>query len=170
LLRNNPPDLKQWRQEFAIENGPEKDTGIVDQVPNTDPGLVEPQDQDQIEPAGGTSGKNKIPYFRGVRLQEWSYVEYVTGEKELYDIRDDPYQLQNLAGDPKVKSFEAELAARVQGMMTCKSANCRTIEDKAFGVIPAITAQDLQGSVNAPDNLQVTPEPRRRGGKKNTTP
>jgi N-acetylglucosamine-6-sulfatase len=173
LLRNNPPDLKQWRQEFAIENGPEKDTGVVDQTPNTDPGLIEPQDQDQSEAVPLKSGKKgglQIPHFRGVRLQEWSYVEYATGEKELYNILADPYQLQNLSGNPKFKTFEGELSARVKEMMTCKSAQCRTIEDKAFGVIPAVTALDLQASDNTAGSPQGTPEPRGRGGKKTTTP
>ena len=29
------------------------------------------------------------------------YVQYSTGEEELYDLADDPYQLQNVAGDPE---------------------------------------------------------------------
>ncbi|MCL4487128.1 MAG: hypothetical protein M1570_03240, partial [Chloroflexi bacterium] len=69
-----------------------------------------------------------VPAFRGVRLQTLSYVEYVTGEKELYDLKADPYELQNLAAtaDPKLL---LQLAARVQQLSTCKGAACRAAED-----------------------------------------
>jgi N-acetylglucosamine-6-sulfatase len=135
LMGNNPPGLSQWRQEFAIENGPERDTGVVETLaPTTDQGLLEPQDQDQTDTGAVPARQRRglaIPYFRGIRLQTWSYVEYVTGEKELYDVRADPYQLHNLAGkeDPRLL---AELSARVRDMMTCKAAACRTLEDAPF--------------------------------------
>lgn len=54
-----------------------------------------------------------IPEFYAVRTREWKYVEYVTGEKELYDLVNDPYELQNLAGKRKYREIEAELANRL---------------------------------------------------------
>jgi len=41
-----------------------------------------------------------IPSYCGVRGTEWIYVQYATGEEELYDLASDPFQLQNVAGDP----------------------------------------------------------------------
>src|SRR4051812_45507418 len=38
-----------------------------------------------------------IPSWRGVRTRRYTYVEYATDEKELYDNLNDPYQLQNIA-------------------------------------------------------------------------
>ena len=55
-----------------------------------------------------------IPEFYAVRTTEWKYVEYMTGEKELYDLVNDPYELQNLAGRGKYKDIQAGLAVRLQ--------------------------------------------------------
>lgn len=38
-----------------------------------------------------------IPEFFGLRTQNWKYVEYATGEKELYDLSNDPFEMDNLA-------------------------------------------------------------------------
>jgi len=54
-----------------------------------------------------------VPEFYAVRNAEWKYVEYVTGEKELYDLVNDPYELNNLAGKSKYQEIEAKLAIRL---------------------------------------------------------
>ena len=54
-----------------------------------------------------------IPEFYAVRSKEWKYVEYETGEKELYDLVNDPYELENLAGKRKYQEIEAQLAERL---------------------------------------------------------
>ena len=54
-----------------------------------------------------------IPQFYAVRTMEWKYVEYETGEKELYDLVNDPYELNNLAGKGKYREIEAKLAQRL---------------------------------------------------------
>jgi N-acetylglucosamine-6-sulfatase len=41
-----------------------------------------------------------IPTYCGVRGSPWVYVQYATGEEELYDLASDPFELQNVAGDP----------------------------------------------------------------------
>lgn len=42
-------------------------------------------------------GSNRIPTYCGVRTDTEKYVRYATGEQELYDLRTDPYELQNVA-------------------------------------------------------------------------
>jgi len=54
-----------------------------------------------------------VPEFYAVRTPQWKYVEYITAEKELYDLVNDPYELTNLAGKSKYREIEAELAARL---------------------------------------------------------
>ncbi len=55
-----------------------------------------------------------IPEFSAVRTMEWKYVEYVTGECELYDLQNDPYELNNLAGKSAYAEMQAELARRLE--------------------------------------------------------
>lgn len=43
----------------------------------------------------------------------WHYVEYSTGERELYDLEADPWELENLAYDPATKALRATLASRL---------------------------------------------------------
>jgi len=54
-----------------------------------------------------------IPDFFSLRTRNWKYVEYVSGEKELYDLADDPYEMENLAyredHAQRVKEFSAQL-------------------------------------------------------------
>jgi len=52
--------------------------------------------------------------FYGIRVPGWKYVEYVKGDKELYDLNTDPYELQNLANKPEYQAKQTELAQRLQ--------------------------------------------------------
>ena len=42
-------------------------------------------------------GTNPIPTYCAVRTSRYLYAIYNTGERELYDLAEDPYQLQNLS-------------------------------------------------------------------------
>ena len=55
-----------------------------------------------------------IPEFYSIRTAEWKYTEYSTGEVELYDLVNDPFELENLAGKRDYREIQAELAARLQ--------------------------------------------------------
>ncbi len=56
-------------------------------------------------------------------------VEYETGEKELYNISQDPYQLKNLASksDPTLLK---QLTDRLSKLRTCQADSCRAIEEQ----------------------------------------
>lgn len=55
-----------------------------------------------------------IPEYYAVRSAEWKYVEYVTGETELYDLVNDPYELQNLAGKRSYRDLINRLAEKLE--------------------------------------------------------
>ena len=55
--------------------------------------------------------------FWAIRTLEWKYVELnTTGEKELYDLVNDPYELQNLANLPEYASVQSSLAAELAAL------------------------------------------------------
>jgi len=45
-----------------------------------------------------------VPTYCEVRAVGYNYVKYQTGEEELYDLTQDPNQLQNVASDPSYAS------------------------------------------------------------------
>jgi arylsulfatase A-like enzyme len=57
-------------------------------------------------------GTNPIPTYCGVRTQRHLFVTYETGERELYDLEVDPYELENLAGTRP--DLEARLGATLK--------------------------------------------------------
>ena len=56
---------------------------------------------------------SKIPEFYAVRNADWKYVEYSTGEKELYNLKNDPFELQNVAGQAEYAEIELQLQKRL---------------------------------------------------------
>jgi len=56
---------------------------------------------------------SKIPEFYAVRNADWKYVEYSTGEKELYDLKNDPYELENIADKSKYAEIQKQLKSRL---------------------------------------------------------
>jgi N-acetylglucosamine-6-sulfatase len=62
--------------------------------------------------------------FTGLRTGRYTYVEYATGEKELYDLKADPYQLQNVAGRATYSTVEKRLAAELSTMRHCSGSAC----------------------------------------------
>jgi N-acetylglucosamine-6-sulfatase len=54
------------------------------------------------------------------------YVEYATDEKELYDLRTDPYELAN-GYDPAAPP--SDLVSRLQALTDCAGDTCRTAEN-----------------------------------------
>jgi len=65
-----------------------------------------------------------LPYY-GVRTSRYKYIRWSFGESELYDLRDDPDELVNLAGDPAYAALSAQLEARAAELRGCKGAACR---------------------------------------------
>jgi N-acetylglucosamine-6-sulfatase len=70
-----------------------------------------------------------VPPYHALITQRYTYVEYDTGEKELYDREVDPYELESRHDDPAYAGTMATLSLRLQGLMGCKADACRTAED-----------------------------------------
>jgi arylsulfatase A-like enzyme len=64
--------------------------------------------------------------YTGVRTDRYTYAVYTqTGEKELYDRREDPHQLRNLAADPRYAAVAERLVAKLRRLRDCRGAACR---------------------------------------------
>ncbi len=49
--------------------------------------------------------------WRGIRTKRWKYAYHAKGDWVLYDLAADPYEMNNLIGDPKYKAKRDELRA-----------------------------------------------------------
>ena len=76
-------------------------------------GFLIEQYQDDPEEGGMTA---LVPSYIGYRTKEWKYVEYETGEHELYDLLNDPFELNNLSAQPQYEQTMQDLAARAHAI------------------------------------------------------
>ena len=61
---------------------------------------------------------------RGVRTARWKYVRYSTGEVELYDLKDDPLELESRQDDPSYDGVRRKLQKVWEQYYDCKGAGC----------------------------------------------
>jgi N-acetylglucosamine-6-sulfatase len=65
-----------------------------------------------------------IPTYRALRTDRYLYVEYDTGEKQLYDVRNDRNELHNLAATAG-SAVVTPLADRLAQLAKCAGSTCR---------------------------------------------
>ncbi|WP_246268175.1 sulfatase family protein [Nonomuraea typhae] len=68
-----------------------------------------------------------VPDYKALRTADHTFVRYDTGETQLYDLNQDPYQLRNLAGTAPIP-LVLNLQARLTGMQTCSGPSCRVAD------------------------------------------
>lgn len=66
-----------------------------------------------------------IENYLGVRLGPYKYVEYQTGDRELYDLAKDPFELNNRVTDPRFDRLQAFLRRQVKRLEGCVGNECR---------------------------------------------
>jgi N-acetylglucosamine-6-sulfatase len=64
------------------------------------------------------------PGFEAIRTERYMYAEHGTGEKELYDLTRDPFELRSRHDDPAYASVRAALADRLHQLRDCTGSNC----------------------------------------------
>lgn len=101
LLGTSPPTVSNWRTAILTENW-------------------------RTDAVGGTSD---APTYKALRTKNFSWVRYVNGERELYDLRNDPYQLHSRSPS-KNRSLVRGLNNRLDRLATCDGAECRAAETK----------------------------------------
>jgi N-acetylglucosamine-6-sulfatase len=70
------------------------------------------------------------PDALGLRTERWKWIEWATGDRELYDLSADPNELHNQAGDDTLDDTVAQLSALAQQLATCAGDGCRALEQR----------------------------------------
>lgn len=122
LLTGITPD--NWRQAFLLERG------LLDEAAYA---------PDVFVSAGYMSGLREPPdspyqakqdrAYRGLRTDGYTFVQYGDGTLELYDLKADPYQLENIAGSASPSLVE-KLQIWLDALRHCEGASCREIESQ----------------------------------------
>jgi N-acetylglucosamine-6-sulfatase len=85
-----------------------------------------------IENGNGANGVN--PY-RALRTGRFVYAQHLwTGEYELYDLVRDPFQLDNLDGDPRYAAVQRDLARRLRLLRRCAGRGCQKAPGLRLGL------------------------------------
>ena len=71
------------------------------------------------------------PSFLALRTGSRVYVEYVTGERELYDLANEPHQLTNVALDSAHAAEIDRFHAWLEAFRACSGRNCRSVENRS---------------------------------------
>ncbi len=70
-------------------------------------------------------GANGVPAYHGIRNYRFLYVEHrTTGEYELYDLLNDPFQLKSQDGQDAYRRVQRELKQRLRVLDRCSGATC----------------------------------------------
>ena len=68
--------------------------------------------------------------YKGIRTQRYAYAEHFArkdrGEKELYDLKRDPYELDSVHADPRYEDVRRALHRELRRLRVCDGAECHT--------------------------------------------
>ncbi|MGB3633015.1 MAG: sulfatase, partial [Rubrobacteraceae bacterium] len=131
-------EWKDWRKGFLVESSPGLKTEVgspsasEDNSPsgslrgNSDP-KVDPE-ASQDEAAGDELGGTD-PDLKAIRTRNHLYVEYSNGERELYDLRSDPYQIENKYSSASPALLQ-NLENRLDALRECSGSSCEAAENR----------------------------------------
>nr|WP_322681677.1 sulfatase [Nostoc sp. DedQUE03]MDZ7977172.1 sulfatase [Nostoc sp. DedQUE03]MDZ8044026.1 sulfatase [Nostoc sp. DedQUE02] len=154
-LLKGTTEPRKWRSAFLIEHTLSKKNALEaeDDLDNDllqleeeersqladeddlDNDVVQLEDEEQSQLADEEQSRRKkkqqvkFPTYQAIRTRNYTYVEYETGAKELYDMKKDPYQLDNLASKAD-RALLQRLANRLSKLRTCKADSCQAIEEE----------------------------------------
>ena len=133
LLRHPGVDAHP-RNSYLVEHWKSERTETFGEGPDEPPDL-DARTQRKLEHIGDEKGvpppgDDYIPEFHGVRTEKYLYVEWAGGFRELYNTDADPYELDNIAYEPRESRLVAELHTLVAGLKTCYGAQCRRLENE----------------------------------------
>lgn len=81
-----------------------------------------------------SSGAYTNAIWAGIRNQRWRYVRYWTGEEELYDLVNDPYELASRHRDPALATLKANLWSQTSSRLGLAVMPVRSFPNGRVGV------------------------------------
>jgi len=134
LLGDHTPLEKDWRKRFVVESVAERggapkphliDESTFAPLLTGDP-LPSNWRRTSVARARATEEWGR-PWMKALRTEDYLYVEYKTGEHEVYDLREDPYELHNeyTTAPPDLKQ---KLEKQLDALRKCEAQQCRTAE------------------------------------------
>lgn len=99
-----------WRRGILTETGPR---------------VVDDTVRELAESATGLQRVWRLRFSIGVRTGRYLYVDHATGDVELYDMRRDPRQFDNLAHEPGYRGLTRTLARELERLRDCGGPGCR---------------------------------------------
>jgi N-acetylglucosamine-6-sulfatase len=121
FLRGQTP--ADWRQEVLLEQ-----FAFPPAPPNTNSVIEPPDPQDE-------KAVTNYPAHLGLRTADFKFVEYDTGEREVYDLHADPDETNNLQNRLSL-SWLSSLSGIVHSLGTCAGATCRQLEAQPVLPLP----------------------------------
>ena len=85
--------------------------------------LVEHWQDENGDPYAAT-----IADYKALRTGRYLFVRYATGEMELYDLSNDPYELQSLH-DSASSELKGRMATRLDALEGCVTQGCPSTEN-----------------------------------------
>jgi arylsulfatase A-like enzyme len=76
---------------------------------------------------GGTRGTQpRVPAWKAVRTTRWLYVEYSSGQREMYDLKRDHWQMNNVIDDPRsgIRIRRNTLRRLLSDLQRCRGRSC----------------------------------------------
>ena len=89
--------------------------------------------------------------YDAIRCERYALVRWGNGDRELYDLTADPYQLDGATLLRERPALAAALEERLEALLSCKGAECRRIEDLPEPGAPAPLARIETQTVPASD-------------------
>jgi N-acetylglucosamine-6-sulfatase len=95
-------------------------------------------------------------HFDAIRSRNFIYAEHLNGDRELYDLQKDPYELQSEHANPAYDAIKASLAARLHNLVSCAGATCRARPPVTFSATRRGRCGTVATAVDGPNVASVT--------------